>query len=148
MFIVPFFIEPPKETKIGFKFWTAWVFMTQKGQAVWTVNEPITKDPQLIIKEYLEGNNIYGTYIPTQRKDVILYKVNTTKTSIPDFYTWNDMLTTSCGDDVWRPFFWVGDTMYGESDDWGWEEQLKELKIGTFGSMDTLWKVLREGAIL
>jgi hypothetical protein len=53
---------------------------------------------------------------------------------------------TACSDEVWRPFFWVGTTM-GDVDEWGWGEELKELRIGKFGSVESLWKVLREGAI-
>jgi hypothetical protein len=104
--------------------------------------------PTDVINTYLAPNGIYGTHIPTDRKDIFLYKVNKENTDLGDFYNWSDMLSgAECGDEIWRPFFWVGNESYGESDEWGWEDEMKELRIGTFGTVDSLWKVLRVSAI-
>jgi len=138
-------MEEPKDTTLGCKLWKLWVF-TEKGvHDIWSCDDT---DKNGIINTHFLPNNIYGTYVPTKRSDIFLYKVDTTKTLVSDFYTWNDMLTgTECENEIWRPFFWIGNTHYGESDEWGWEEELKEIRVGKFGSVDTLWKVLRESAI-
>lgn len=142
MYLIPFFIEEPKELSLGCKMWTAWIFTSNGGKDIWTTDTSM----QSALDEFV-SNNLYGTCIPSSRKDIVLYKIDTTKTCVADFYTWTDMLKgTACCDEVWRPFFWVGNTM-GEVDEWGWGEELKELRIGKFGSVESLWKVLREGAI-
>lgn len=120
--------------------------MSNGGKEIWESN---LSDKNSIIKECFDENNIYGSHMQTARKDVFLYQVDTTKTCIDEFYTWKDMLAgTSCEAEVWRPFFWIGSQMYGETDEWGWEDELKTLKLGRFGSIDTLWKVLRHPTIL
>jgi hypothetical protein len=148
MFIIPFYITE-KEIPLGFTMDTAWIFMTHGGKEVWSVDET---DCSFIIKEYLDSNNIYGTHIQTTRKDVLLYRVDIEKTKLSDFYTWNDILTgVTCNTEIWRPIFWIRSPTTSCSDtkdEWGWEEEIKELNIGKFGKMDTLWKVLREGALV
>lgn len=147
MYIIPFFIEEPKETTVGFKFWTCWVFMGQNGKAIWETDKSIVP-PKDVIDMYLHPNDIHGTHMPTSRKDVFLYKVDKTKTNISDFYTWSDMLSgVECGSEIWRPFFWVGNDSYGEADEWGWEEEMKDIRVGSFGTVDSLWKVLRLSTI-
>lgn len=158
MYIIPFYMKS-KEIPLGFTMDTAWIFMSHGGKEIWSVNET---DSEFIIKEYLDSNNIYGTHIQTSRKDVLLYRVDIEKTQLSDFYTWNDMITgTTCSTEIWRPIFWIRspdcppskDSQASKDsapskDEWGWEEEIKELSVGKFGKMDTLWKVLREGAIV
>jgi len=145
MYLIPFFIENPKNISLGCKMWKCWVFMTNGGKELWEIPDtPI----EIIVKTHFEENNIYGKYIPTTRKDIVLYEIDTKQTCISDFYTWNDILQgTECKHEIWRPFFWVGSTHYGDADEWGWKEGLKDIRIGTFGSVDILWKVLRDSIL-
>jgi len=143
MYLIPFFIEEPKITSLGCKMWTVWVFTSKGGKEIWQTEK---RKVDTIVQEEFLNNNLYGSVIPTIQKDVLLYKIDTEATNISEFYTWKDMLQgTSCHEEIWRPFFWVGTSRYGETDEWGWEDEAKEIRLGPFGTVDTLWKVLRDG---
>lgn len=142
MQILPYYITERK-LPIGCTFWTLWIFLASSGNEVWTTDEGDTKET--VVQEYLIDNGLFGEEKQTSIKDMLLYKVDTTKTNLKDFHTWSDKLSNDTSvENVWRPFFWIGDSMYGERDTWGCKEEVDQLKLGKFKNIGEIWKVLRD----
>ena len=61
-----------------------------------------------------------------------------------DFHMWSDILANqeTKPEHVWRPFFWIGDSMYGQVDPWGWTEEVSALKLDPFHSMGQIWRLI------
>lgn len=146
MFIVPYILEPYHTSKSEFKIWITWIFMANGGKTVWETDE---KDigPEEVLKVYLKGNNLFGT-LTACTQNVMLYEIDTKKTKFADFYNWNDILSgklaASTDTEVWRPWMWIGESRFGEKDTWGWKDEVEEISLGKFGSVNRLWKLLRE----
>jgi len=140
MYIIPYVLELPAESKSDFKVWTAWVFLQDGGQKVWYADETSIEE---IKREYLEPNNFIGEICV--KGDCVLVKIDPVKTKLSDFYIWTEFLARGeqipkC--DLWRPFVWIGELNPGVSDDWEWNEECKKLPLGQFGSLFRFWSLL------
>ena len=144
MILIPYYTTE-KTLSIGCKVSTLWIFMAAAGKEVWKVD---TDAPETLIREYLNENGIFGKHIPSSRSDFLLYKIDTEKTTLADFHSWVDVLSTDTEPDhVWRPFFWLGE-QFGQIDRWGWKEELSEARVGSSGqfiSMADIWDLVTSG---
>lgn len=144
MFILPYIRQPSKSSTTDFSLTVAWVFTIQGGTGIWETDEEILADDRCI-QEYLEPNGFYGVSKGIV-DNCLVYEVDPSRTKLSDFYMWSDFLGKGQappeGCDVWRPFFWVGDTDIGEEDGWGWLSQTSELSLGKFGAVSKIWKLL------
>ena len=134
MILVPYYLTE-KSLSIGCKITTLWVFLHDSGRQPWTVDE--NSD---IEKEYCNDNGIFGS-LRKARDDILLYKVDTEKTTIADFHSWSDVLAGATPEHAWRPFFWLGDKV-GTKDGWGWMEEMS-LKVGTLPLVE-LWQLVMD----
>lgn len=144
MFILPYILQPSQKSSTDFTLTVAWIFTIHGGTGIWETDEELLSEEQ-VIKEYLEPNGFYGV-----SKGIVdgclMYDVNPSRTKLSDFYMWSDFLgkgqPPSTGCDVWRPFFWLGNSEVGQEDAWGWSAQASELCLGKFGSSAKLWKLI------
>ena len=119
MYLLPYLLEKPKVSSSEFTLHTLWLFLAKGGQALWKVEtSDLQKKPQVLQKEYLEENGIFGT-ITCVKGDILYFCVDSNKTKRNDFYNWLDEGVTE-ETEVWRPFFWIEDTQK-ESTPWGWK---------------------------
>ena len=137
MFIIPYILTSHLESKSEFKIWLAWVFTADKQ--IWETDPAdASKSHDEIVEEYLAPNGIYGNIKPSS-PEYLLYEVDTTKTNIKDFYTSRDDVSEG---NMWQSFVWVGSNAT-EDDMWGWSIAAHDLPLGKFGTVNTLWKLLR-----
>lgn len=138
MFIIPYLsihptnltAEPPAEV--------VWVFLSNGGKAVWETDALSEKpDSSEIVATYLTPNGIHGK-VTKFTPDYLLYEVDRTTTNLKNFYSWYD---TNHGDDVWRPFTWIGSA----DDEWKWAEATRRISLGKFGTVETLFAALKSG---
>ena len=94
--------------------------MTGAGQNIWETEEDTITKKQLI-DNYLTPNGIFGEIV--LKGSVWIVKVSD-KTNISEF------------------FIWLGDKEPGVEDDWGWDEECSLTRLGKFGSVLDLWKIL------
>lgn len=119
MYILPYILEQPKVSTSEFTLHTLWLFLTKGGQALWKTDSHDTNTGiPYILKEYLEGNGLYGS-ITCVKEDVLYFCVDTKRTNRTDFYNWLDENVDESME-VWRPFFWIEDTNQS-STPWGWQ---------------------------
>ncbi len=129
MYIINYYTEPALKSSCGFNLYKINIFLTNYGKYVWNEEE----DVKVIIKDYLEANELYGE--STVVNDVLYYKIDCERTKLSDFYNYGDVKGEQC----WRPFY----TIYGqepEKEDWSWKYQEKELELGSFGSIHRVWQ--------
>jgi len=136
MYIVPYVLEEQKASHSEFCIQTLWLFLTQKGKALWETDEKIKITQEFVQKEYLIPNGFVGR-IQSFTKDICFFEVDQTKTNIKDFYMWLDK---GAEEDtmVWRPFFRItGNESYQ------WEEEAKKHSLGALTVQDIWTMVLR-----
>jgi len=112
MYIIPYVLESPIQSKSDFTLQKIWLFLSNGGKHLWHIqNENST---EIIVKEYLEENGFYGTVTFTD-SEYIYYRVDTTKTKMKDFwFLFDEGVNDST--DLWRVFYWI------PSEEWSWEE--------------------------
>lgn len=140
MILLPYYITE-KKLPIGCTLTTLWLFLASGGTDLWKVDEEhVNMDRSTIVQEYMVENGLHGE-LRTSPEPYLVYKVDTHATNMKEFHTWSDILAGQSAENVWRPFFWIGDGV-SEKDAWGWKEEADTLKVG-FYSMGDVWKVLR-----
>lgn len=141
MFIIPYYIEDPVESKATFKMWKAWVFLANGGTMIWETDGPCTADEA--IANYLQPNGFVGNTRYHKKTDCLY--MNIKGMDFSDVYTWTEFLkedTDIPNEFILRPFVWVGESP-GLVDDWGWREQCEKVSLGKFGNLATLWDRIR-----
>ena len=143
MFIIPYYIEEPKETahKSDCKVWKAWVFLSKGGTQVWETDEACSVKE--VVDSYLTPNGFVGE-VSHKTKTCVYFRIQKDKTNLSDLYTWKEFLEKDQDIPdvpVLRPFIWVGDAI-GVKDDWGWSEQCAEVSLGKYGTLLNLWTAL------
>ena len=123
MLIVPYTLSQNSKN-----LWNLWVFLSN-GKTIWETDEEICS-AQFIVENYLNPNGLFG--IVRKIVDGTLYFELDTTTNINNFYTSTEFLEKEAEIpkiDLFRPFFWVGESM-GQRDDWGWYEECEEISLG------------------
>ena len=150
MFIVPYILEPYHTSKSEFKIWISWIFMVNGGKAIWETDEDSIGERE-VVKQYLEPNNLFGT-VKYCDSNVLLLEIDAKRTKFSEFYNWTDMLEgripASNAIELWRPWMWIGESAFGNTDSWGWKQEVDAIPLGKFGTVDTLWKLLKENALV
>ncbi len=135
MYLLPYILESKLSGQSEFTSQTLWLFLAERGKAVWQTDEEGELTPSFVINEYFTPNEIYGN-IRHFTKDICLFEVDCMKTRIEDFWTWLDEKAKE-DDIVWRPFF-----MIQGKDNYAWEKQAEKHMLGTFGSVQQIWEIL------
>ena len=138
MFILPYYIEEPVQSKAGFQLWKAWVFLANGGKQVWETDEDCSEKE--VIDGYLTPNGFFGKTV--KKGDCLLIQISK-NTDFSELYTWKEFLEAEKdvpNVPVLRPLFWVGEHP-GMLDDWGWKEQC-EVSLGRFGTLAKLWECI------
>lgn len=156
MYILPYCILKPHIRFTSGKHTVVWCFLTEGGTALWKTDED-TLSQEVVLQEYLTPNGFVGQARGIQNS-VLLFEVDPKKTSFQDFYVWTEYLAKGqeppADGDVWRPFHWLESTESDstrtvlEEDEWKWADQASQMRLKGWaqGTLDTLWKVLRDAA--
>lgn len=138
MYLIPYIHESNFEGQSEFKVQTLWLFLAERGTKVWQTDEDGELTQDYIIDEYFTPNDIFGR-IRYFSKDICLFEVDCLKTKIEDFWMWLDEKAKE-DDIVWRPFF-----MIQGNENYAWEEQTEKHILGSFGSIQQIWKLVTTG---
>lgn len=134
MYILPYILKPPCSTEIPLT--QLLLFMTNGGKDIWKTDEEKASFDTLdtLYSEYLEPNGFFGKV--TIKGDCAFVEVDQKRIRLDDYYFWTDDNVED--KECWRPFFYLGSS--GES--WGWDELVREVRFGAFGSLERIWKGL------
>jgi hypothetical protein len=138
MKLVPFVFtqsNTPTLTKIKLS-----LFLSHAGKAVWQTDETVLSKEQ-IQSEYLQPNGFTTNQIWIVN-DTCYIEVDTTKTNIASFYTWEEALSLSDKPECWRSFYFFHDTIGANL--WTPDE---DCEIQGLGSLWNLYMVLRDTVI-
>lgn len=148
MWIVPFFLGYQAQATAKFPLQCIWVFLSEGGTEVWQIDDSPTQalSPEDIYTEHCVSNGLIGTPFYSSSKNTLFVEINKEKTNINDFYSWNDFFSKGQQPpkelDVWRPFFWLGET--SDTDMFGWKSIAARQSLGTtgFGSIADIWEAV------
>ncbi len=146
MYLIPYRLE--KLCDGAFPVWRALVFLTAGGKEVWQTDSEDSDAPlETIVQSYFLENGLEGC-VKGVYDGALFYEVSPS-TSLSSFYTWSDFLQNhqepSDACEVWRPLFWIGHAP-GEPDEFDWMPCCRDVCLGSFGSCERVWMVLREVA--
>ena len=144
MFLIPYRLE--QISRAPFPMWRALVFLTRGGTEVWQTDpEDAEASVETIVQQYFRANELEGC-VRGIHGGALFYEVSEA-TNLNSFYTWQESLQATKEPDqsveLWRPLFWMG-SQPGEPDEYDWLPCTKEICLGSFGSCDRFWMVLRE----
>ena len=140
MFIIPYSFDSCVNSSTGCKVWKVSVFLTKGGTEIWETDHDMSD--QEIIDTYLTPNGFVGEGI--SKNGTFYFKLKKELTNFSDLYTWTEFLEKEQDIPdvpILRPFLWIGDEI-GVKDDWGWADQCKEIQLGRYGTLLTLWSEL------
>jgi hypothetical protein len=149
MYIFPYC----KPTQIAKRFdtgaqWVLWCFLTEGGHALWKTDEDLLSSED-VVRDYCIPNGFVGRVTGVE-KNTVFFEVDPKKTNFNDFYLWTEFLAKGqeppLTSDLWIPFYWVGDASKapGGEDEWRWMAQTESQSIKGWGSLKTMWQVLRD----
>jgi hypothetical protein len=136
MYILPYILGEQKSSQSEFSIQTLWLFLGKKGTCLWETDEQTPVTQAFVQEEYLTANGFVGR-MRLFTNTLCLFEVDPNKTPIHDFYMWLD--TGAKEDDtVWRPFFNIQGT---KKEQYGWEEQAKEHRLGAL-TVQSIWDMV------
>lgn len=97
MLIVPYIVRNPLTSLLDWKLTPVTLFLENRGKSVCKDDSP---------KEWLELNGIHYDEM-WQEKDTVFVKVNTEKTNMSEFYSFEQLtkVQTKGTEECWRTFF-------------------------------------------
>jgi hypothetical protein len=121
MKVLPFYLKQ-KQTQVSITNLT--LFLANGGKALWQTEETTVTEKQLK-EEYLEPNGFVWKQI-VQTPDVFYGEIDSQKTPLQDFYTWEDAQKSKDRVECWRSFYFFKDAT---GSDWFSGKQLSESEI-------------------
>lgn len=85
------------------------VFLANGGRRLWETEEPTVTKKELL-DNYLELNGIYANHIHFS-KGIIYIEIDPEKTSLSDFYTWEEAHKHPQKPECWRHFYFFQDSL-------------------------------------
>lgn len=131
MKLVPFILTKKKVNT--FHVTSCNIFLSHAGKSVWKINEPETVSLQTILQEYCEPNGLYVQKTFLDKLSQIIYlQIDTTKTNLSEFYSWEEALAHPNKPECWRKFYFIQDK---EGADWWSPQGLIEGEIQDLGNI-------------
>lgn len=115
------------------------VFLAHAGKSIWTTEELGSVSRETILKDYCEANGFVVKDLVIE-KDTAYIQVDPEKTTLSDFYTWEEALAQSGKPECWRRYYFFQDK---EGGDWWSPKGLLEAEIQGFGNVEILFRHLR-----
>jgi len=135
MKLVPFFLS--KKERNHFTITNLHLFLSHAGKSIWKTDEPGSLPLQSVLEDYCEPNGfvIKRTYVDTS-KHIVYLEIDSEKTNLTDFYTWEEALSKPTKPECWRRFIFVKDA---EQADWWSPKDLIEAEIQDYGNVWELY---------
>jgi hypothetical protein len=118
------------------------VFLAYAGKSVWKTEESGSVSLKTILQDYCEPNGltVQKTYVDKQNQIAYLM-IDPTKTTLTDFYTWEEALAHQTKPECWRRFSFIQDS---DQADWWSPQGLVEAEIQDFGNVTNLFHIIQE----
>lgn len=108
MKLVPFVLTQKSGSSLESYRWL--VFLSHAGRGVWKTDEPGLLSEKQIRQDYLVPNGIYTSKVLIDKiNEVAWIHVDTSKTNLSEFYTWEEALHATSKPECWRPFYFFKD---------------------------------------
>jgi hypothetical protein len=136
MKLVPF-IHRQKQVN---SFWVSelLLFLSHAGRGVWKTEEPGVLSSKTILEEYCEPNGFVVKNLHLDPQNNIAYiEIDSTKTKLSDFYTWEEALQQPTKPECWRPFFFMRDK---NNEHWYWAKGIVEAEIQDVGNIADVYE--------
>ncbi len=140
MKLVPFILSQKQANQ--FTVTQLQVFLAYAGKSIWKTDESGFVPLKTVLQDYCEPNGftVQKTYVDKQNQIVYLM-IDPTKTTLTDFYTWEEALTNQTKPECWRRFYFMQDN---EKADWWSPTGLVEAEIQDFGNVSDLFHRIQE----
>lgn len=107
MKLLPFVLTAKQTEK--FTIYTLSLFLSHAGKSLWDVPGSLSK--ATIQSEYCEENGLYPTFVNIDNSNQVAYiHIDTKKTNLSDFYTWEEALQKGGKPECWRKFYFIQDS--------------------------------------
>jgi hypothetical protein len=136
MKLVPFFTTQKQTASHTIVCLT--LFLGHAGKSIWKTEEPGLLSKLQILQDYCEPNGFVVESIWIDEANQIAYvEVNPKKTTLSDFYTWEEALARPEKPECWRPFYFIHDK---EQSDWWSSTDIFEGELSEGGNIIELYK--------
>lgn len=143
MKVLPFALTQRQQN--DFQIHCLLLFLTHAGKSVWKTEEPGCLSEKTLIEEYLEPNDIFAKNIKMDAKKNIAYiEIDTSRTMISDFYTWDEAIQKPSKPECWRRFYFIQDK---EGLSWWSPKGFLEAEIQGMETLDELFLSLKSSHI-
>jgi hypothetical protein len=134
MKLLPYFLT--KQQKKDFTIYKFSVFLSHAGKSVW--EEPELLSDKTIKKEYCESNGLYVKNLFLDTKKQIAYiEIDTSKTILSDFYSYEESIQKSEKPECWRNFYFIQDKNHTY---WWSPKGLVEAEIQGIGNVQIVFE--------
>ena len=140
MKLVPFILSEKQANE--FTVTQIQVFLAHAGKSVWKTEESGFVSLKTILQDYCEPNGftVQKTHVDKQNQIAYLM-IDPTKTTMTDFYTWEEALAHQTRPECWRRFYFMQDS---ETADWWSPHGLVEAEIQDFGNVGDLFRIIQQ----
>lgn len=130
MKLVPFILKESSVPKL--KVYKMSVFLAYGGQSILEI------DNDCSVEEYLESNGLFVEKT-LQKGDIIYCKIDTKKTNLSDFYTWQEIQEDPSKKlfECWRSYYYFFDSSNAE---WWSAKDLHLAEINGYGNVSKLFE--------
>lgn len=141
MKLVPYFFTHPKGLVSEGHLTCLWIFLASAGKRLWQTEEQGFVCEEEILSSYCEPNGLSPKQIWSD-KDIAFIEINPQKTSLKEFYTWEEALQLPSKPECWKRIVLVYDV---DKNLWWSGKGLGEAEIPEFGSVDDFLARLPRG---
>jgi len=114
------------------------LFLAHAGKVIWKTEETGLLEKSKILQDYCEPNGFVVEQIWIDNSKQIAYiQINPKKTSLSDFYTWEEALAKPDKPECWRPFYFIQEK---EGSDWWAPNDIFEAEISDGGNIFEIYK--------
>lgn len=135
MKVVPFYLNQ-KQSQLTITNLT--LFLSNGGKSIWQTEEATVTEKQLK-EDYLEPNGFVWKRI-VQTPTCFFVEIDSKKTSLQDFYTWEEAQKSGKRVECWRSFYFFKDAT---GSDWFSGKQLSESEIDGISIHEYYESILR-----
>ena len=140
MKLVPFILT--KKITNKFTYFSLNVFLAHAGRSVWKTEEPGVLSEKVILSEYCEPNGIAVSKVFLDSSSNTAYlQVDTDKTNLSEFYTWDEAVVLQNKPECWRRFYFMKDK---DGSSWWSPQGLIEAELQEYGNVEQLFHTIQE----
>lgn len=122
------------------------LFLTHAGKGIWKTEEPGVVSLEVLERDYCEPNGLVLSHAFLDAETTTAYlQVDPAKTSLSDFYTWEEALAKPTKPECWRTFYFFEDK---EEAFWWSPQGIVEAELPEIGSVQTILSYLRTKSVI